>query len=69
MDSKRKLFSTFTPQLHNTLLLTNMYGKLGILIGMLLLMLHTMCLSLGQFARTISYPPLRTVGFISVLLK
>ena len=55
-------------QLHHTLLSTNTYGWLGILIGMSLLMLHIMCLLFGQFAKIISFPLSNTVGVISVLL-
>ena len=67
-DSKRKWFSASIPQVHNTLLFTSTYGWLGILAGMSLLMLHIICLSLGQFASMISFPPSSTVGVMSVLL-
>ena len=40
----------------------------GILTGISLLMLQIMCLSFGQFSKTISSPS-STVGVISVLLK
>ena len=68
-DPKRKWFSASMPQLHYTLLFTNTYGWLGILMGISLLMLHMMCLSLGQLANMISFPPSSTVGVISVLLE
>ena len=67
-DSKGKWLSASIPQLHNTLLFTNTYGWLGILIGISLLMLHIMCLSLGQFTKMISLPLSSTVAVMSVLL-
>ena len=67
-DLRRKWFSTSIPQLHRTLLFTKTYGWLGILTGMSLLMLHVICLSFGQLAKIISFPPSKTVGMISVLL-
>ena len=45
-----------------------MYGWLGILTGMSLLILHKMCLSFGQLAKFISFSPSNTVGDMSVLL-
>ena len=67
-DLRRKGFSASISQLHKTLLLIKMYGWLGILTGVLLLMMHIICLSFGQLAKIISFPPSNTVGVISILL-
>ena len=64
----KKWFSASMPKLHNTLLFTGTCGWLGVLNGISLLMVHIMCLSLGQFACMISFPLSSVVGVISVLL-
>ena len=43
-------------------------GDLEFLTGMSLLVVHIICLLLGQLARMISLPPSNTVGITSVLL-
>ena len=63
-DLRRKLFSASISQLHKTLLFTNTYGWLSILTGMSFLMLHIICLSYGQLAKIISFPPSNTVGVL-----
>ena len=65
---EKKVIFPSIPQLQSTLLFTSMCGWLGILISMSLLMLHIMCLSFGQFAKMILFPPSSTVGVMSVLL-
>ena len=67
-DSRRKWLSAPIPQLHKSLLFIKTYGWLEILTGVSLLMLHIMCLSFGQLAKIISFPPSSTVGDIFVLL-
>ena len=68
-DSKRKRFSASISQLHNTLQFNKTLGKHGILTGISLFTLHSLCLLLDQFAKIISFPPSSTGGLMSVLLK
>ena len=68
IESNKKLFSASTIQLQRIDLFSNTYGWLGISIGILLCVVHNICLKLGQLAKIISFPPSNTDGFTSVLL-